>query len=445
MLATQTLSVGAAARLDRLPVFSFHRRIMVLLGFCFFFELGDINTFSFAAPAIRAQWGLSITAIGAITSATFLGMFVGACFGGRFSDRFGRKRALIVTTVGFSVASLLNALAWEPASLFAARLLTGIGLSAMTAVGITYVAEMFPAKIRGAYQGWALMIGLCGIPATAFVARFLVPAFPEGWRLVFVWGALGLVFPLFATALEESPRWYERRGRLADAEAVLDRIEKMAAAEKGPLPALLPAPPETPPLKGAFGELFAARVRPRTFMLIGAWIFQTLGFYGFAAWVPTLLVAHGFKLVDSLVWSSAMQLGGIPGALIAALLSDRWERKGWITISALLIALCGLIYGLTFETFYIVVFGFLVTMFLQTFAPVLYAYTAECFPTEIRSSGTGLTYGIGRLANALGPLLIAFLFTGYGYRSVFIYIAACWVMMALIVGVFGPRTHGRML
>ena len=78
--------------------------------------------------------------------------------------------ALIVTMLWFSAASLLNAVAWEPIGLFVARLLTGIGLSAMTAVGITYVAEMFPASKRGTYQGWVLFIGLVGIPAAAIVA-----------------------------------------------------------------------------------------------------------------------------------------------------------------------------------------------------------------------------------------------------------------------------------
>jgi putative MFS transporter len=78
--------ISAAARLDRLPITSFHRRVMWLLAFCFFFELGDINTFAFSAPAIRAQWGLSIGTIGLITSATFFGMFVGATTGGWFAD-----------------------------------------------------------------------------------------------------------------------------------------------------------------------------------------------------------------------------------------------------------------------------------------------------------------------------------------------------------------------
>ncbi len=435
--------VSAAARLDRLPIFSFHRHIMLLLAFCFFFELGDINTFAFSAPAIRAQWGISLETIRNITAATFFGMFLGATTGGWIADRIGRKRALTIAMVWFSFFSLLNAVAWEPVGLFMARLLTGLGLSAMTAIGITYIAEMYPARSRGRFQGWVMSVGICGIPAAALVARFLIPAFPYGWRLVFLWGALGLLFPLLARRMEESPRWYEKRGQFAAADEVLQRIENAAVRETGPLPP--PDPAVVAPREGHFRELFGPQVRPRTALLVVAWMFQTLGFYGFSAWVPTFLVEHGFALADSLTWAFAMQLLGVPGALIAGLISDRWQRKYWVTLIAIYIASCGILYGLSSEGLAIMVFGGLMTMGIQTFAPILYAYTAECFPTEIRSSGTGFTYGVGRLSNAFGPFVITFLYAGYGYMSVFMYIAACWLVVAAAIGLAGPLTRGRAL
>ena len=445
MDTSQVVRASAAARLDRLPIVSFHRRILWLMSFIFFFELGDLNTFAFAAPAVRQAWHLAIPTLGFIVSATFMGMFIGATTGGWFSDRLGRKRALMATTLWYSGFSLLNAFAMGPTGLFITRLLTGVGLSAMTVVGITYISEMFPARLRGTYQGWIMTVGLCGIPATAYVARFCVPLAPWGWRLVFVWGSLGMLFPLLARRLEESPLWFENQGRLDEADAVLDRLEAAAQAENGALPAVQDAAARAPARGGRFAELFAHANLSRTLLLTFAWICQTLGFYGFTAWVPTLLVAHGFSLVQSLGWSSAMSLGAVPGALIAALISDRWNRKYWIAIVALLIAACGLTYGLSFRTSIIVVFGFLVTMLIQTFAPLLYAYTAECFPTGIRNSGTGLTYGIGRLANAFGPLLVAFLYGHYGYASVFVYIAATWVLVAAAIGGFGPLTRGKIL
>lgn len=444
MATRETIRYSAAARLERIPISSFHRQIMWILGFVFFFELGDLNTFAYAAPAILKQWHLSISEISVIISATFFGMFVGATTGGWLSDRIGRKRALIYTTLWYSGFSLLNAFAWELRGLFAARLLTGMGLSAMAVIGTTYISEMFPATKRGTYQGLIMMTGLLGIPVTAYVARFLIPLAPWTWRLVFVWGSLGALFALFASHLEESPRWFEKRGRMAEGEKVLARIEELVRAEMGELPhAHELIVPET--ATHTFRDLFSGAYLRQTIVLIVAWICQTLGFYGFMAWVPTLLVAHGFSLVNSLAWSSAISIGAVPGALIAALVSDCWERKWLITVVALIVAACGLPYGMSFKNTWIIIFGFLVAMFLQTFAPLLYAYTSEGYPTEIRSSGMGLVYGLGRLANTVGPLLVAFFYNHYGYTSVFLYIAMCWVLVAFTIGGFGIRTRGRLL
>ena len=127
------------------------------------------------------------------------------------------------------------------------------------------------------------------------------------------------------------------------------------------------------------------------------------------------------------------------------MISDRFERKWLIPAVALIVAACGLSYGLASAPVAIVVLGFLMEMFLRTFASLLYAYTPESFPTEIRNSGAGFSYGVGRLANIVGPLVIAFLYTRYGYASVFMYIASTWLVVALTVGLFGPRTKSRSL
>jgi|SRR6185503_723618 len=472
-------TLTAAERLDRLAVSTFHRRTAALLAYVFFFELGDLNSFAYAAPALRQQWQLSIQTIATITSASFVGMFVGAMTAGTLSDHVGRRRALLLTTIWYSSMSLLNACAWSVPSLFAARLLTGVGLSGMTVVAMTYIGEMFPSRVRGAFQARILMFGLFGIPATAYVARFAVPQAGWGWRVVFVWGALAIFFPFFARLLEESPRWLERRGRKEEAEAILARIERESALAAPPAagpaaaaagPAV--AGPKGPALQadegraGPFGPAGPSEGRPgpvgpgesigikglirsgfggRALLLIGVWFCQTLGFYGFNAWVPTLLAEQGFSIMRTLEQSSAIAIGAVPGAWVASKIADRWERKYLIAAVAVLVGTFGMIYGLSFNTWVIVVFGFLVAMSQQVFAPMLYAYTAECFPTNARNTGAGMSYGIGRLGNAIGPLIVAFLFTNYGYRSVFAYIAVCWVLVAMLILAFGPRMNQRTL
>ena len=265
-----------------------------------------------------------------------------------------------------------------------------------------------------------------------------------GWRLVFVWGSLGMLILLFVPRLEESPRWYENQGRLAEADAALERIEARVRAESGELPAA--AELATPTVQRAkYSELFTPSVRGRTALLVSVWFFEALGFYGAQAWIPTLLVAKGFSLVHSLTWTSAMQLGAPVGAMLAGVISDRWDRKWLITVCVLLKAACAVVYGLSGSMASIVVFGCLMMISFQMFTPILYAYTAECFPTHVRNSGAGISYGAGRGANSFGPLIVAFLFSHYGYMSVFVYIAGMFVAVALIVGAFGPRTKGRVL
>jgi putative MFS transporter len=446
-------TLTAAERLDRLAISTFHRRTALLLAYVFFFELGDLNSFAYAAPALRQQWNLSIQTIATITSASFVGMFVGAMSAGTLSDHIGRKRALILTTLWYSAMSLLNACAWSVPTLFAARLLTGVGLSGMTVVAMTYIGEMFPSRVRGAFQARILMFGLIGIPATAYVARFAVPQAGWGWRVIFIWGALAIFFPLFARRLEESPRWLQRRGHHDEAEAVLNRIEsESSVVEGGSAEARSAEAGRTRHIGpqadgGSIGikGLIRSGAGGRALLLISVWFCQTLGFYGFNAWVPTLLAEQGFSIIRTLEQSSAISIGAVPGAWVASKIADRWERKYLIALVAVLVGAFGMIYGLSFNTWIIVIFGFLVAMTQQVFAPMLYAYTAECFPTNARNTGAGLSYGIGRLGNAVGPLIVAFLFTNYGYRSVFAYIAVCWVLVALLVMAFGPRMNARTL
>lgn len=434
-----------SARLERLPMTSLHRAAIAALAFAYFFELGDLNTFAYAAPGVIRAWHIPVSAVALITSTSFGGMFLGGTLGGRIADVVGRKRGFIYTILIYTFFSLLNALSWDVFSLAAFRFLTGVGLSGMTVIANTYVSEFFPARARGKYMGMIVTIGLLGIPATAWVARLLVPLADWGWRLVFIWGGCGVFALVLATRMLESPRWYEHRGRGDEAEEALERLERTAVAEAGPLiePASTPARP--PVARATYGQMFEGVFLGRTIMLILVWVFQTLGFYGFVAWVPTLLMQHGMSLVESLQYSSLIAICNPLGALIASNLVERFERKWFITIDALLIATFGLLYGLTFAPVLIVLFGALVVITIQAMAVALYVYTPELFPTEVRSSGMGLAYGCGRLANVVGPFTVSTLFVVAGYQSVFGYIAACWLVVAFLVGVFGPRTTGRSL
>jgi putative MFS transporter len=434
--------------MDRLPITRVHKRALATLAFVFLFEFGDLNTFAYVAPSLIKHLGFSVPDIAVVTSAAFLGMAIGAIFGGRISDRFGRKRALLFSTLTFSVFSLLNAGGFNVPSFVVFRFLTGIGLSAMVVAATTYISEVMPADRRGRMQSAVMAVGLAGIPFMSFSARAIVPLAGDSWRLIFVLGAAALLAVPALRALPESPHWLMHKNRPEAAEAVVERFEARAQ----PLPPLqeptVPAP--TAPLSLAqtargYGQLFRSPVGRRTLFLAIVWVFQTLGFYGFVAWVPTLLAQHGFTIAQSLGFSALTTIGAVPGALLAWPITDRLGRKGPLVVVSLLTAASGLAYGLTFNPVAIVAFGFCVNLLIQTFATLLYAYSPELFPTGLRNAGHGLVYGTGRLANIFGPALVAVIFGSLGYQAVFVYIAVCWLIVALAIALFGPRTGKRPL
>ncbi|MGH3319562.1 MAG: MFS transporter [Streptosporangiaceae bacterium] len=437
---------SAVARMNRIPVATRSHKIWVfLLCGVFMFELADLNTFGFAAPALIKHWGASVGAIGGITSAAFFGMFVGALVGGRVADRVGRKRALIGASAFYSIFSLLSAASINLPMLGVFRVLTGVGMEAMTVVGLTYVSEMYPRTLRGRYQALILGVGLIGIPGMSWFARWAVPLGPNGWRLIFVLGAFGLVVAvLMITLLPESIRWQEGTGRKDEAEALLSKLEDEARAKTGgELPE--PSAEQAVTTPGRLSELFRGRYVRRTVVLCVVWVFGILGFYGFNGWIPTLLVEHGYGTLESLTYTSIVTLGVIPGALLAWPITDRWERKFALLAFEIILGVLVLIYGFVPVTAVILVVGFLISMFLQTQTAFLYAYTPEVFPTRLRGVGSGLPNGMGRLAGFAGGFLVAGIFGGFGYTAVFIYVMAALVLAGLILAVFGERTSRRAL
>jgi len=437
---TSTTS-NISARLERLPMTSVHRTVFLALAFAYFFELGDLNTFAYAAPAVIKEWGITVDTVALITSASFGGMFLGAVFGGVVADRIGRKHGLIYSMLLYAGFSLINALAWDVLSLSVARFITGIGLSSMTVIANTYISEFFPAGRRGRYMGLVMTIGLLGIPATAWVSRFVVPLAPWGWRLIFVWGGLGILSLVYALRIPESPRWLRSHHRIAEANAVIDALEQIAVAEGAVLPDLEPVMEQSHHGRAGYSGLMRERYFNRTILLGIVSILGTVGFYGFFSWVPTLLFQHGVTVVKSLTYTSVMALCNPVGALIAADLIERYERK-WFNVGiSLFVAVSGVLFGLSDNPILIMVFGSLIVMGLQAATVSSYTYASELYPTELRSQGNGITYGIGRIANVGGPFIIAAVFSQVGYVAVFAFIAGCYVMRGMVYAL-GPATTG---
>ncbi len=211
--ATQRRHAGPLARLDRIPVWPYERRLLWVVGAGYFFAFFDIVTISFAIPVIATQFHASKATVTLSVTSSLIGYIIGALGDSLVADKYGRRLSMIVSVTLFSLGTILAAFSWNVTTLVIFRFISGLGIGAEIATVTTYLGEMSPAPLRGRYTSWATTCAYAGFAVVPFVARGLVPTFANGWRILFAIGALGGFTILFMRrGLPPSPGGWSRRG-----------------------------------------------------------------------------------------------------------------------------------------------------------------------------------------------------------------------------------------
>jgi putative MFS transporter len=438
------MNVNAGARLDRLPVSGFHKRIMWLIGIGMFFDGFDIYVASTVLGA-TLQSGFSTLGQNALfVSLTFLGMMIGSLATGFLGDRFGRRFTYQTNLMVFGIASLGAALAPNMMVLIAFRFVMGLGLGAENVVGYSTLTEFAPPASRGKMQGLMAVFVVSGLPVAGLIGLFLIPAM--GWRAMFVLGGIGAIGVWYARkSLPESPRWLESVGRHQDAEAILSKIETEVKAEHGgTLPAPSPKPSIAP--SRALGSLFTGAMLPR--MIVGCVtlvVINTL-LYGFVTWLPTFFVHQGFSIAKSFGYALVMSIGAPIGSGIGALTADRWGRKPTIIGASVLAIIFGAIYPFVNNPVMLPVVGLLLVIPIYVLVALLFAiYVPELFPTEVRLRASGICNTLGRGATIVTPFIVVALFGHYGVVGVLALMIGLLAIQIVVVAWLGVEPTGQRL
>ncbi|MER5503541.1 MULTISPECIES: MFS transporter [unclassified Streptomyces] len=460
-MAVTLHTAALGTRLDRLPLSSFHRRLVIALAGMILFEWVETYAFAFIAPALRQQWNLPLSTVALVVGTSQLGAFAGGVLAGYLADRVGRRRTMLACVTLYCVATIGCVLVQGPWQLIAARTATHLGAQGMAVVAIVVLTEFVPAATRGRLQTYKVAIGSLGIPVAAWAGYFLVPAWTWGWRLVFGLGLLGVVFAvLIHRWVPESPRWLASRGRLDEADAIVRHVE----AQCGVPPQTGVEPPAgTPPTPssttvstttGPTSPAAAAPGRPRlselwtgahrrNFLIVTTmWVTGLLAYSAYNTWTPTLLAETGLDLDDTLLLSAVLATAAPLGALAAIPLIDRWDRRRTQLVLGTLSATALLLFSLVRAPTAVLVLGCLVSLLFQMAVPFLQVYSAEIFPTRIRALGAGTSNALSRIFNFATPMLVAALYSGAGYTAVFVLIAALSAAGGMVAVRFGPRTTG---
>ncbi|MEZ2353291.1 MFS transporter [Caballeronia sp. RCC_10] len=454
--AAPALSAGLiSARLDRLPATRSIWKLIGMLSLGFFFELYDLLYSGYVAPGLVRSGILTpatpgffgMTGVASFIASLFAGLFIGTVACGFLADRFGRRAIFTWSLLWYTAANLVMAFQDTATGLNFWRFVAGMGIGVELVTIGTYISELAPKHIRGRAFACEQAIGFMAVPVVAFLAYLLVPRAPfgiDGWRWVVVIGAHGALFVWWIRRnLPESPRWLAQKGRLDEADRVMSALEAKVQREYGkPLP--LPATPE--PVTGARDDgSFAGMWRPpygkRATMMIIFNVFQTVGFYGFANWVPTLLVKQGVTVTSSLMYSSIIAIAAPIGPIIGLAIADRIERKTAIVTMAAANIVCGLLFSQSSDAAFLIAMGVGLTLSANIMSYSFHAYQAELFPTSIRARAVGFVYSWSRFSAIFTSFIIAGVLKGFGTTGVFVLIAGAMMIVMAAIGLMGPRTR----
>ncbi|HEX5264205.1 MAG TPA: MFS transporter [Phenylobacterium sp.] len=448
-----------AARLDRLPSTRVIWAMVALLAFGAFFEIWDISLTSFMSPMLvkagifhkgaKGMFGLSDQAT--FAACTFAGLWIGTLIFSFIADRLGRRPIFAVSLVWYCLATVIMGLQNSAAMVDLWRFIAGVGIGVQLVAIDCYLAELMPKRLRGRAFAISTVIQFTANPMCAFLALALAPhgLFGiAGWRWLAFVPALGAAGVWFVQrSLPESPRWLAEHGFELKADAIVSDMERRSEiALRAPLPS--PEPSEGPSAaadRQGLSSLLRPPLRARFYMMIGFQLLQTIGYYGFSNWVPSLLEARGVNLKDSLAYSGAIALTFPLAPLIFYSFADRIERKWQITAGALGAAVFGLIFAQQSAAAGWIVFGVLTAFSGNLMSYGYHTYQSELFPTRIRARAVGITYSFSRLSAIFSSFIIAYLLENGGVPSVFVFISGSLLGVAVIIGLFGPRTRNRSL
>jgi MFS transporter, putative metabolite:H+ symporter len=435
-------------RLNRLPVSRFLWRCMALISLGVFWDtymlysIGPLSS-QFVKSAHQAQLATQIP------TALFLGTFIGAMALGRIADKIGRSKAFTLNLTILAVGAVWAAVCPVNLLLLVAIFVAGIGTGSEIPLCVTYVQEISPSQRRGRLSSLALAIGFIGGTAGGLVAAALlrsqnlpIPAFRIGLLIA----AVGAVVTIFVRLrVPESPRWLERTGRYEQAEAVMTRIEAAVMRECGltRLPDPEPVTGVIPAERPTITLLKPAYLR-RT---MSAWLielFQGFGSYGFTTFVPVILYARGYSLVQAVGYTALIQVSYPVGTYLSSFVTDRVPRKWGIAAFFTLNVATGIGFYFSAASWLILLFGFLTSMLIFMDGPLLHTYEAEIYPTDLRGRGAGTAFSVSRLGGFLAPLAASVIIGSIGVHAAGPYLiaiaAGSWLVCAIIAALIAVDT-----
>lgn len=390
----------------------------------------DTQSAAFAGPLLKHEFAGGAGALGMIFGLGMAGGLVGAFVLGPLGDKFGRRPLVIVSLLLMAAGSALSAHADSARQLAMLRFLTGVGLGGAVPTVLALVAEFASEK----WRSMTIAIVFNGFPLGAMLGSIIgARLLPElGWRSFFTLGAalpaILLLFVIFL--LPESLQFGIRKRALRSARAEPQSTIRRAADDHRTGAA-------GSDLLQSLTQMFSTGLRWATILVWGSTFLSVLSLYCTVNFLPTLISDAGLPLKIAILSVAALNVGSVVGNLILARVADRGSpyilTATFYGLGAIALAS---IASATYSSALILALAFCAGLLAFGAQLSLTTITTRLYPVEIRSTGVGFAFGVGRVGGAVGPFaagLLLDLGTSFG------------LFMAEIAGMFALAGVGVLL
>jgi MFS family permease len=396
------------------------------------FDFYNLIIMAFLLSQIQKSLGMTLPQTGLIVSMTLTASVIGGIAIGWLGDKIGRKSALLWSLALLAAGSILSAFAWDFTSLLVFRILTGIGVGGEWGAGVVLVNEVWRSHGRGFSSCVVQAMASAGTAIAVIVATFALNNLNEdqSWRASLLFGGLPIFLMIFVRSrMPESRLWTE-----------YERLRKAGEL-----------PPEKAAERGSIVEIFrGASLRYFTFgtLMCGAYI---IAYQAISIFMPTLMIRdlHGNPGVVRTV-TLLFSVVSAAGLLLAGLASDRIGRKRAVILSTtvgiagfLAIYLCGHsdYPGSVLE--WTLFWSYLLWALGQGSIGVFGPWYSELFPVELRSTGTSITFTVGRLIGSIMPYLVPVIAAQLRDLFTAMMFGIIGAILSLVFALFLPETAGR--
>ncbi|WP_342731209.1 MFS transporter [Bradyrhizobium sp. B117] len=378
----------------------------------------DVQIYSFILPILIGLKFIDATEAGLLATTTLVLSAFGGWFAGMLSDRVGRVRTLQITVIWFAFFTFLSGFAQNFEQLMVTRGLMGLGFGGEWAAGSVLIGEVIAARHRGKAVGFVQGSWSVGWAAAALVATLLFTTLDNslGWRILFFIG----IAPAFVTF------WIRR---------VVPEPEVFATAKASGAP--------KPSLVEIFRPALLWTTIRASLLALGA----QGGYYAITTWLPRFLSAERhITILDSLGYISVVIAGSFTGYVTSAYLGDAIGRRTNFMLFAIGSAAIVLIYTqISVSNELMLVLGFPLGFFASGIFSGMGPVMTELFPTEVRGTGQGFCYNVGRGLAAFFPTLVGVASASMSLGIAIGMFAAAAYGLVIVAALLLPETQGQSL